>query len=295
METAILKAAIAVLTISLTGCGNAKDESAVNQTETTSLTTQEIKIETETSAISAAETLTEAFTAPETQTNATETTENENIVKKSFSNYTIAIDAGHQSHGNSAQEPIGPGASETKAKVTGGTSGKASGLDEYELNLIISLKLKKLLEEKGYNVIMTRETNDVDISNSERAAIANSANANAFVRIHANGSDDPAVNGAMTICQTPSNPYNGYLYDESYSLAENILNSLTEETGAYREKIWETDTMSGINWATVPTTIVEVGYMSNREEDLKLANEEYQDKVALGIMKGIEKYLQVNE
>ena len=142
---------------------------------------------------------------------------------------------------------------------------------------------------------MTRETNDVDISNSERAAIANSANADAFVRIHANGSDNPEVSGAMTICQTPSNPYNGYLYDESYTLAESILNSLTEETGAYCERIWETDTMSGINWATVPTTIVEVGYMSNREEDLKLASDEYQDKVALGIMKGIEKYLQVNE
>lgn len=72
----------------------------------------------------------------------------------------------------SAPEPNGPGSSEMKAKCTSGTQGTYSGVPEYQLNLEVSLQLKDELEQRGYQVVMTRTDNETAISNMERAQYA---------------------------------------------------------------------------------------------------------------------------
>lgn len=203
---------------------------------------------------------------------------------------TIVIDPGHSAVTAEGTEPLGPGSSEYKSADTGGTSGVSSKVPEYELTLSISRQLKQVLEKRGYTVIMTRDTNDVPLSCVQRAEIANNADADAYIRIHANGSEDQSANGAMTICTTPQNPYISELYSANRLLSDCILNKLCETAGCRRERVWETDTMSGNNWSKVPTTIAEIGYMSNPQEDMKMQTPEYQSQIVQGIAKGIDTY-----
>lgn len=216
---------------------------------------------------------------------------NSNQNRNSANGKIIVIDPGHQVKGNSAQEPIGPGATETKAKVTGGATGVATKQTEYDLNLKVALLLQQKLQAKGYTVIMTRTTNEVNISNKERAEIANNANAAAFIRIHANSLNDQSVKGILTMCQTANNQYNGYLAEKSYKLSKLVLDNVINTTGGVNKGVTRTDTMSGINWCTVPTTIIEMGFLSNPEEDRLLATDSYQEKIVDGIVQGIEEFL----
>lgn len=204
---------------------------------------------------------------------------------------TVAVDAGHQLKGNSSLEPIGPGASEQKPKVSSGTYGQWSGLNEYELNLTVARKLQTELENRGYNVYMIRTTHNVNISNSQRAKNAADAGADILIRIHANSDSSSSVSGALTIAPTSSNPYMTKTnISQSRLLSQKVLDAFCRATGAKKRSIWYTDTMSGINWSTIPVTIVEMGFMSNRQDDLNMANASYQNKMVKGMADGIDDY-----
>ncbi len=203
---------------------------------------------------------------------------------------TVCIDAGHQGKANNDKEPLGPGSSEMKTKVASGTQGRTTGVPEYVVTLQVALKLQKILEERGYTVIMTRTSHEVNISNVERAQMANEAGVDAFVRLHCNGVDNPEVNGLLAVLQTPNNPWIGDRHDEYARLCRFIVNEACAVTGAKNMGLQETDTMSGINWCQVPTALVEMGFMTNPEEDRKLVDDSYQDLLALGIANGIDAF-----
>lgn len=235
---------------------------------------------------------------------SSEVTESANITEKESSELTnakhnilIAIDPGHQGSDvdMSAEEPIAPGSSETKRKATGGTTGQYTGVPEYQLNLDIALLLKESLENQGYDVLLTRENNETAISNAQRATMANEAGADISIRIHANGSEDPEVNGALVLIGSQSNPYVGDLYGKSLDLGNHVLSCYCEETGMKNLGVQVSDTMTGINWSQIPVIILEMGFMSNENDDRNMQDSDYQKLMITGIVEGINGYYGFDE
>ena len=203
----------------------------------------------------------------------------------------VAIDAGHQAHGNPEKETIAPSSSQMKAKVADGTRGVATGIGEYEFNLNFSRCLKQKLESAGYRVVMIRDSNDVNLSNQERAAIANASGAEVYLRIHANGGPK-AVAGIETYYPSKNNPDVGHLSDASMQLSELILSEMAAATSAKPRGAIARDDLTGTNFAQMPTSLIECGYMSNPEEDKKLNDPSYQEAMAIGILRALDRYFQ---
>lgn len=202
----------------------------------------------------------------------------------------IAIDPGHQARAWNELEPIGPGASVMKPKTSSGTQGCVTGIAESQLNLTVALKLRDALQARGYQVYMVRTSQDVQLSNKDRADMAYASGAEIFIRIHANGSADPAMNGVLTMAPSAGNPYVAHLAAASNALSASIVNHIAANTGQRNIGVLATDDMSGINWSQIPVTIVEMGYMSNPDEDRALNTPSFQDKMVQGICSGVDEY-----
>ncbi len=198
----------------------------------------------------------------------------------------IGIDPGHQGKGNNDREPVAPGSSETKLKVSSGTQGVKTRVPEYVVNLDVSFQLKEALEALGAEVFLTRDTHEIDISNIERAQMMNEIGVDLVLRIHCNGSENQSVHGMSLFVKST-----GEGAEESYLASEKLLPAMVEATGARSIGIFERDTYSGLNWSTVPSILVEMGFMSNPEEDELLNDPAYQEKLVVGMVQGIADYM----
>ena len=204
--------------------------------------------------------------------------------------FLICIDPGHQRKADLGKEPVGPGATETKIKVTGGTTGVTSGKPEYVLALQASNMLKDLLEAKGFQVIMTRTSNDVDLSNRERAEIANQHRADLFIRIHADGSENPNTKGLSVLTPSSNDPYTHAIYADSLKVSQLILKKVKKDRAITVLGLRYREDLSGFNWSKVPSTLIEMGYMTNPKEDKNLSDPVYLKRLLGDIADGIAAY-----
>lgn len=225
------------------------------------------------------------------ETSKTETSQKTSAASDQSANQkTIVLDPGHSAVMPSGSEPVGPGAGENKAKDMVGTKGVATGVTEYDFMLSLANKLKPELEKRGYKVVLTRTDSQSAHSCTQRAQVANDNHADAFIRLHANAAESPAPNGAMTINITAHSPYTPSTYSQCRKLSDCVLNAYCSATGAKREGVVERDDLTGNNWAKVPTTLIEVGHMTNPDEDKRMQTDAYQAKMVQGIANGIDQF-----
>ncbi len=204
----------------------------------------------------------------------------------------VVIDPGHDLRANPRTEPIGPGSSTRKIKDGGGASGVVSGLREADLNLRVGLRLRALLERAGVEVMMTRtRTAGTSVGNIARAQIANRAEAALFLRIHADGSTDPAARGTHTLYPALRAGWTDDVYADSKRAARIVQAQLREALGFPDRGLQERSDYTGFNWADVPVILVEMGFMTNPTEDRLLATSAYQRRAATGLCRGALRFL----
>ena len=115
--------------------------------------------------------------------------------------------------------------------------------------------------------------------------------------LHPGRSSGPEERGTTCICSGsscrsvwPRNPYTGHLYEDSQLLADCVLDSYCEATEFANLGIQENDTMTGINWSRIPVVIIEMGFMTNEQDDINMADDSYRELMVNGITEGINAY-----
>jgi len=191
---------------------------------------------------------------------------------------TVIIDAGH-----GGEDP--------------GAVSDYSGIKEKDVNLEIAFKVKELLENDGFKVIMTRVEDKLNYNSDAktiyekrkqdltgRKKIMDEAGADIVVSIHLNKFEQPQYYGAQTF-YPPNSP-------ESQKLAMSIQKALKEiaDPTNTRESLVKKEPIVILRDLKTTTAIVECGFLSNPEEEKKLQTKEYRDKLALAIKEGIVNY-----
>ena len=193
--------------------------------------------------------------------------------------YCVVIDPGHQEVANTEQESMSSSMGGSKDRSALGYSGVVSGINESEINLEVGCLLKAYLESLGCEVYMTRETNDVDISNQERAEFAVAKDPDLFIRLYCNAANDSKTNGCEVIV-----PSSGKYASEVITWGENLGRSMVNFTNGNFNGCKSSGQYSGLNWAeSIPSFMIRMGYLTNSDDEANLLDEAYRMKVCQGI------------
>lgn len=198
--------------------------------------------------------------------------------------HIICLDPGHcvtKEAGKGYREPVSPLSDETKPRYLSGTQGAT--LTEEKLNLQVALRLRDVLEALGAEVVMTREVSEISLPNTERCRIANESGADVHIHIHADGSEDSSVHGVSVLIPSGDLLGTPSIVEESARLGQLMVDCVAEETGAKNRGTIPRSDLTGLNFSEIPSVFIEMGFMTNPEEDELLSSAGYQDKIAAGM------------
>jgi N-acetylmuramoyl-L-alanine amidase len=183
------------------------------------------------------------------------------IPEMSFRGHVVAIDAGH---GGRDPGAIGP-----------------TGLVEKDVNLDIAQRVRELLVRSGIRVVMTREA-DVSVELPDRPRMARRQGATVFVSIHGNASTRPAASGSETYYLTPQSQVLAQLVQEELGRVPNLI-SRGVKTANFLV-LREND---------MPAVLVEVAFLSNVDEEARLRQSEFRQRLAEAVSRGVRRFLAV--
>ena len=182
-------------------------------------------------------------------------------------------------------EPIGPGSRTLKIKDGGGAAGEAP------VALAIALRARRLLLARGYRVAMTRTGPTIRLGDGDgniaRARFCNRLHAALMVRIHADGSTMRSLHGVSTLVPAWHRGWTDDIYALSVRAGRALQAAVVATTGAADRGVLRRSDLTGFNWADVPAVLIETGFLTNPAESSRLHTAAYQQKVALGIERGV--------
>lgn len=212
--------------------------------------------------------------------------------KKILAGKTIVIDPGH-SNGQHLTNKVPDGRGGSKICNTSGTATN-SGYPEHTANWKVALILQAELQEKGASVHLTKKDDHADkVCVDRRGQIPNEKHADAFLSIHANGSQSSAPHGFFVMVSNP--PLNSAQGEPSRKLARAVSEGLrgaglTPSTIFGANPVPRSD-LATLNFAKVPAVMVELGEMRNPQDAQRLSSPQGQQQYASGLARGLISFL----
>lgn len=209
-----------------------------------------------------------------------------------LSGVVVCIDPGHQEISRIVTEPVGPGLSGTVTTTPGMAMGTHTLRRESIVALEISIALRDVLVQQGATVVLTRDRQDVYVSNLDRCAIAAEAGAHVMLRLHCDYVDDVNRQGIAIYSPRNSDYAQAVADEETYEKMAQTLLDCTKTAVGYdlhdgTGRVRLNDAYVGNNWAQMACFLIEMGYMTNIREDLLLSHPVYQQWLAEGMAEGV--------
>lgn len=209
-----------------------------------------------------------------------------------LSGITVCIDPGHQENGQPVSEPLGPGLSGKTSGTSGMAQGKHTQRKEAFVTLEVGMVLRDELIRQGATVVMTRERQDQFLTNIERCQVAADAGADVMLRLHCDLQENVNKRGISIYAPLHSTYAQAVAEPKQYRvMGEMLLDAMKRAVGyALEDKtgiVTLSDQFVGNNWAQMPCFLVEMGFMSNIQDDYLLSAPVYQQWLAEGMAQGV--------